>query len=1431
MRMMKLALGGMTAALGMAAGAVEVDSGTVKATFDAGGELVRLVTAKGVDLLEMRVARPEPLWKVGLVRPGDFTAETNVTAALAKGVRMSAADGALRIVYSDVGPVREAVVEVRADRADGKLRWRLTATPAEGWALYRTDFPQMRLTESIGRTGADDAVLAGLGHAGIKRNPSAPRWKRSWSREERVSGWQRRHTGGRQPGPLAAQFLTFWDATAGFYTAAEDGKGWTKEVNFTYAELGFLFGWSRFSYAEKTDAQDYDVVMATFDGDGTRQVDWYDAADLYKKWALTQHWCRTPLKYRADLPAWAKDAPAMLAFYTDWIERPELIRRFFTDYWTKTFPGVPTATALVGWEKHGEWIGIDYFPMHPSDEVTSATFRDIKKYGAHPWPWPSGHYWSLLRNPNGDGTFAMDDRERFRATGGPELCCLARDGRVDEDRKTPWLQGGSRACLCPGSAKARDFWTRNVCLELVRRGAEMVQSDQDTGAHVPECWSAKHGHAPGEGLWKTADMYEQFRSAIAECRKLEPGFVMTFEEPNEHFNDLLFIQDHRNCRFATGSLFDWEWADVFGYLYHEYVAPFQSDVVNGNSFWWTHAAVEGHVPYAARLVPSDCFGARPAIANGGFEEVSSARGRERLVRWDGPMNQHVDRAEKHGGAASLRLERRVGQSPLVAQSFGKGCDFLRPGAKLRLTAWAKAEKAAKGDGLTVVFLDANNKGFGSVSFGFPQPGADWRQMGGEFTVPENAVQARLLCWALGDTRVWLDDLELQVVAKDGSSKPAEARTRQDYMRFLRRWVNLYHGEGRDWLAHGRHVRPLRYSCERVAYDFDFRGEGRSKTDMPSVFHAAYESLDGRRAYVFGNATEKPQPVAYLEDGVWKRLTLKPAELRIVRAAEGAVEFHSSADGTYRWFETMMKTADGAELYTYGVVPTNGVRWPVIVTRTPYDGKSFKGAEAWAKAESGRIRRGYASVCQQCRGSARSTGVRIPYVDERRDSLAMLEFVRKLPCYNGEIFVKGASYVSSVHWAYLDDCPADVKGAALGVQCANRYPIVMHNGFAKLGLNVGWYRSQYKSNVPGFARHAEVSPAEIPLCDFSKRYFGDGREGPLPGLDDILAHPRPEDPFWQTPGGAGGEYRRAFTDSKIPILMTTGWFDIYADSLCEQWREASPERKANCALVIDAFDHGGGRAGEATNAASVVHFPNGSRQDPGVGVNCLDWFDYVRGGKPPKGVNVGGVRWYGLWENEWHESKEIPAGERTVTLAVKGAAERGYRYDPRNPAKFPLGCGLGFGKMSRMPPADFRPDVLTYLFDPAAETTDVAGRMKVALRVKSDCADTAFYVRVSVKKAGTDAFYGLREDIKELTWDDGDYTPGTVRTLRFTLGDIAFRLGKGDVLRLDVSSANAAMFAPHTNVKGLQAYVREPKVAENAVLSAGSTLTLPVRAGR
>ena len=708
----------LTVCLLVFAGAVfaaEIDCGAMKASFDSRGRLTRLASAKGMDFLYMARDAPADVWRIRLVRTDDLMVSKDFTASEAKDVvvKEEPSGAVMRFSGFDEG-LESVVVGVKSDRKDGKLRWRIQATPSDGWALYWTEFPKVNLG-AIGKSAMDDAVLGGLGHSGILRNPSAPRWRQQDPRPVRAASWAHGCVYGRQPGALAAQFVTYWDSTAGFYCACEDGKGYAKEVSFTPAQGGAVLLWRRFGYSEQTDKQDFDIVMSAFDGDAEHPVDWYDAADLYKKWALTQHWCRTPLKFREDLPAWTKNAPAMLTFYTSWVEHPEKMHDFFADYWTKRHPGVPVAAGLVGWEKHGEWVSLDYFPMHPSDEITRATMADLKTFDAHPWPWPSGHYWTLTKGRKPDGSFTLDFRKDFERLDGPDMSCLKQDGSLNTDN-AGWLSGGQRACLCPGYAKARDFWVKNVCLELVKRGAEMIQSDQDTGAHVPECWSRKHGHLPGEGRWKTVDMYNHYRETVAECRKIEPGLIITFEEPNEHFNDILFIQDHRNCRFNMAGRYDWEWADVFGYLYHEYVAPFQSDVINGNSFWWTHAAVEGHMPYAR-------------------------------------------------------------------------------------------------------FYDQELKF-------------------------ENAFPGK---------------------------------TRQ----FLEQWVDLYHGKGRDWLAHGRHIRPPRHQCRTVPYEHCFRGEGTALADMPAVFCSAYESLDGRKALVFGNALDSAEQVGYLQDGEWRQLKLKPHEIKIV----------------------------------------------------------------------------------------------------------------------------------------------------------------------------------------------------------------------------------------------------------------------------------------------------------------------------------------------------------------------------------------------------------------------------------------------------------------------------------------------------------------------------------------------------------------------
>ena len=158
---------------------------------------------------------------------------------------------------------------------------------------------------------------------------------------------------------------------------------------------------------------------------------------------------------------------------------------------------------------------------------------------------------------------------------------------------------------------------------------------------------------------------------------------------------------------------------------------------------------------------------------------------------------------------------------------------------------------------------------------------------------------------------------------------------------------------------------------------------------------------------------------------------------------------------------MLEMADGVKIYTYGNVPPEGEKCAIILQRNPYVAEEPVNMPNFAAENLWNVKNGYVHVCQHCRGCGMSEGDWIPYKTERTDGLALLDWVRKLPFYNGEIFLRGGSYLSSVHLLYLDTNPPDVKGAVLSVQDCNRYNVLYRNGVFKAGLHGGWFVSGYK----------------------------------------------------------------------------------------------------------------------------------------------------------------------------------------------------------------------------------------------------------------------------------------------------------------------------------------------------------------------------------
>lgn len=526
-----------------------------------------------------------------------------------------------------------------------------------------------------------------------------------------------------------------------------------------------------------------------------------------------------------------------------------------------------------------------------------------------------------------------------------------------------------------------------------------------------------------------------------------------------------------------------------------------------------------------------------------------------------------------------------------------------------------------------------------------------------------------------------------------------------------------------------------------------------------------------------------------------------------------------------WFTGEVPARDGTKLFTFGVLPEEGRKLPALVNRDPYLERNtfLKGHPVMDRARASVTngeRLVWAPICQHCRGTGKSSGAFIPYENERADGLDLFAWLRRQPWYDGRAFVHGASYPSSVHWTYLAVAPDDLKGAMLEVQDQNRYNICYRNGFFKAGLHGGWFVNQYRKNDPKKTVDRSVTFRRFPLRDFAKRCFGEE----VPTLTNILIHPDPDDPFWTSDQpGSGANCRGALAASKVPVLLVGRFYDIYTDGMFRMWRELKPERRAQCAFIVGSNGHGDGS--EADVVGTRGEFPNG-KVSAAFPNRLQEWFDYTMNGREPVSFRRGMVTYYALWEDKWYSEPELVDGPRKVTIPL-GTGETTYVYDPkRDPLVFPGSGGICFGGLRLQPPPDFRDDMKSFVLPPLQERMDVRGRITARLAVKSDCEDTCFYIRLSVNK-GDGRWYLLRDDITSLCFKRPAYRPGEVRMLDYTFADHAFRIEKGDVLRVDVASS-CDHFAPHTNVKGDQFAITEPKVAHNTVNADKSSVTLPCK---
>ncbi len=495
-------------------------------------------------------------------------------------------------------------------------------------------------------------------------------------------------------------------------------------------------------------------------------------------------------------------------------------------------------------------------------------------------------------------------------------------------------------------------------------------------------------------------------------------------------------------------------------------------------------------------------------------------------------------------------------------------------------------------------------------------------------------------------------------------------------------------------------------------------------------------------------------------------------------------------------EYYMKMPDGIGLYTRAVVPKGKDKYPIVFIRDPYEKRHYGNPHDIDSYNDDQfINNGFAVVLQHCRGVADSEGECHPYT-ECDDGLNSLEQIRNMSFYNGEIYVWGLSYLASSHIAYLHTNPRDIKGIALDIQTDRMYYRYYRNGCNYNFCNYTWWFGMIQRRFPNVVFER---PIKMPYKDMTKRMLGED----VPEFTQRLLNDTNNE-FW-----AGDPRVNSVNNLNAPILLTDGWYDFYIDGMFDMWSRVSEKVKDKSAFIVGPWGH-------ATKTEDYAEYKceNGNIPDDRV----AKWFKSIRENTTYEYAKTGMVNYYSIGGDYWTEA-DFPENKKNLRLYLddeklsenkpEEEKELSYRYNPEKP----MGCFKvhnifkGFEKNTIE-------GVLSFETDEFTEDCDFYGNIRWHGYVKSDCDDTAFYMRVYFVENGE--AYNLTETILRLSYFDKNYKAGDKFLIDILTPPIAFSIKKGDKIRLDIAS-NGGAYVPHANVKGHWAEVTEQKIANNTVI--------------
>ncbi len=322
-------------------------------------------------------------------------------------------------------------------------------------------------------------------------------------------------------------------------TAAQKSMDWTSDKGtntLTYGVGHPVLDWGGDQPVTHYESPG-DVVFGPFDGD------WYDAARLYRKWALTAPWCaKGPIYQRDDYPQWFVNTDYWTSGQLQDATHVgfEFVKRDYFD-----FPISITHDYGYYSQPYQHDVDPEYFPPRLGSVHHKRIIGELRKRGARVIPYVMGWMWNA----------ALEDYQRRNAK--------EQGAMLTEGGDTLWAElSPAEECvaMCLASKLWRDKLTE-VSVEFVKRyGCGGVYFDYFS-VHMSDCHNPVHNHALGGGDYWTASvrgLYQQVRDTV---HQIDPDAVVLGEDAAEFCIDQL--DAHHECTYFSD-------APIFLVVYHGY---------------------------------------------------------------------------------------------------------------------------------------------------------------------------------------------------------------------------------------------------------------------------------------------------------------------------------------------------------------------------------------------------------------------------------------------------------------------------------------------------------------------------------------------------------------------------------------------------------------------------------------------------------------------------------------------------------------------------------------------------------------------------------------------------------------------------------------------------------------------------------------------